>query len=158
MITEKEAGVQKNLENRLGGMLTFNVSRVAHLFAKKGNRDLIKSGFSLQVEQLPILFTVSTSADGLLSQQDIANLLQRDKSGIQRSIRTLERDGYLRVTPDGIDRRKNVVQLTPAGKMVVDKVLTFARQQDDFVISQLEPEEVTTLLRILNKVTQLLDT
>jgi len=56
-----------------------------------------------------------------MSQQEIANLLQKDKSGIQRTIKTLERDGYLRVQQDDIDRRKNLIQLTAAGKHIMEK-------------------------------------
>lgn len=157
MVTDRETGLRKKLANQMDGMLVFNINQVAHLFAKKGNRELTQSGVSLQVEQLPILIVVSASADELLSQQDIANLLQKDKSGIQRSIRTLERDGYLRVVADSIDRRKNLIQLTPAGRMVVDKVIAFAKQLDEFVTSQLEPEEIAAFTKVLTKIARLVE-
>lgn len=157
MITEGEVGVPKKLDSQLGGLVMFNISHIAHLFAKRGNRELIKSGFKLQLEQLPILFVVNASTAGLFSQQEIADLLLRDKSGIQRSIRTLERDGYLRVIADSSDRRKNLVQMTPAGKLVIEKILAFVRQQDDLITNQLAPEEVTVLSKVLNKITQLLE-
>lgn len=157
MITKEESSIKEKIFNQMGQFVVFNITHFSHIFAKKINRDLAKAGTTLQLEQLPVLFVVNCSTDGLLSQQDIANLLQKDKSGIQRSIRTLERDGYLRVTPDVNDRRKNLVQMTPAGKMIVEKVLDNAKELDEEVTNQLEPEEVATLFRLLKKVTFLLE-
>lgn len=157
MIAKEENSIKEKIFGQMGQFVVFNITHVSHMFAKKTNRDLAKSGISLQVEQLPVLFVVSCSSDGSLSQQDIANLLQKDKSGIQRSIRTLERDGYLRVTPDSIDRRKNVIQMTPAGKMIINKVMETAKQFDEEVTNQLEPEEVATLMRLLRKITALVE-
>ncbi|WP_460670131.1 MarR family winged helix-turn-helix transcriptional regulator [Larkinella ripae] len=157
MITQEDSTIKEKIYNMMGRLVVFNITHVSHMFAKKTNRDLAKSGISLQLEQLPVLFVVNCSPDGLLSQQDIANLLQKDKSGIQRSIRTLERDGYLRVTPDSIDRRKNLIKLTPAGKLTIEKVMETAKQLDEEITNQLEPEEVATLLRLVRKVTTLLE-
>ncbi|WP_460637204.1 MarR family winged helix-turn-helix transcriptional regulator [Larkinella harenae] len=157
MITKVENDIKEKIVGLMDKLVVFNITHVSHMFAKKTNRDLAKSGISLQLEQLPVLFVVNCSVDGLLSQQDIANILQKDKSGIQRSIRTLERDGYLRITPDHVDRRKNLIQMTPAGKMIVDKILDTAKQFDQEVTSKLEPEEVDTLLRLLRKITALIE-
>ncbi|MFD1145267.1 MarR family winged helix-turn-helix transcriptional regulator [Larkinella insperata] len=157
MIAKEESTIKEKIFSQMSQFVVFNITHVSHIFAKKTNRDLAKSGISLQLEQLPVLFVVSCSTDGSLSQQDIANLLQKDKSGIQRSIRTLERDGYLRVTPDVTDRRKNLIQMTPAGKTIINKVMETAKQLDEEVTSQLEPEEVATLLKLLGKVTALLE-
>ncbi|QRR04084.1 winged helix-turn-helix transcriptional regulator [Dyadobacter sandarakinus] len=140
----------------MGALVMFNIHHISHLFAKKGNRELAKSGFSLLLEQLPVLFVVNAS-DALCSQQDIANHLQKDKAGIQRSIQTLVRDGYLRITVDSTDRRKNLIQLTPAGKMVVEKVIETAQGLDKLVTDRLEPQEVETLTRLLKKVALILE-
>jgi DNA-binding MarR family transcriptional regulator len=141
----------------MGRLSLFTITHVGHLMGKNANRELIRSGFSLQIEQLPILFTTYFSGDELLSQQEIANLIQKDKSGIQRSLRTLERDGYLRIVADAIDRRKNLIQLTPAGKLVVEKVIESAEQIDKQVTDQLTTEELTSFLQTLRKIASLLD-
>ncbi len=141
----------------MGRLFIFMVSHVGHLMGKKANRELIRTGFTLQIEQFPILFTTYFSGEDLLSQQEIADLVHRDKSGIQRSLRTLERDGYLRIVPDSIDRRKNLVQLTPAGKLVVEKAIETAEGIDKQVTDQLTKEELNTFLGTLQKISSLLD-
>ncbi|WP_428662682.1 MarR family winged helix-turn-helix transcriptional regulator [Runella sp.] len=153
MITQEELNIKEKIHNSLGQLLTFNINQVSHLFIRKVNRELSKSGSSLQVEQFPILFLLAHSTEGSLSQQDIANFLQKDKSGIQRSIRTLERDGYLRITADDNDRRKNLVQLTPAGKLTIEKISEKAAAINQEITSRLTPEEVSTMLTLLRKIT-----
>ncbi|AEI50429.1 MarR family winged helix-turn-helix transcriptional regulator [Runella slithyformis] len=157
MITKEQLSIKEKINNSLGQLLTFNINQVSHLFIRKVNRELSKSGSSLQVEQFPILFLLAHSTEGSLSQQEIANFLQKDKSGIQRSIRTLERDGYLRVAADDNDRRKNVVQLTPAGKLTIKKISEMAADINRQVTSQLTPEEVSTLLTLLKKISSKMD-
>ncbi|WP_229214384.1 MarR family winged helix-turn-helix transcriptional regulator [Dyadobacter flavalbus] len=154
-MTDREKQFEEKIEQQMGALVMFNINRVAHLFAKKGNRELAKTSFSLLMEQLPVLFIVH-AADELYSQQDIANALQKDKAGIQRSIQTLVRDGYLRVTSDASDRRKNLIEMTPAGKKIIEQVSETARNMDKLVTDQLEPGEVETLTRLLNKVTVIL--
>jgi DNA-binding MarR family transcriptional regulator len=157
MIMQEEIGIKEKIFDQMGGFVMFNLNHVLHQFAKKANRDLAKAGFTLQFEQIPVLFVVNFAPDGLLSQQDIANALQKDKSGIQRSIRTLERDGYLRITPDIIDRRKNLIQLTPAGRLIIEQIIEAAKTQDEEIRNLLNPEEVTTLLKLLRKITALVE-
>ncbi len=152
MITQEELNIKEKIHNSLGQLLTFNINQVSHLFIRKVNRELSKSGSTLQVEQFPILFLIAHSTEGSLSQQEIANFLQKDKSGIQRSIRTLERDGYLRITADDNDRRKNLVQLTPAGKLTIEKISEKAASINQEITAQLTPEEVSTMLTLLRKI------
>ena len=157
MISSKEDELRGKIAERMGQISLFTITHVGHLMGKKANRELVRSGYSLQLEQLPILFTIYFSGSDLLSQQEIANLLHRDKSGIQRSLRTLERDGYLRVVADEVDRRKNLIQLTPAGQLVVEKVIQTAETIDKQVTSQLTTDELTSFLSTLRKITSLLD-
>ncbi|UFH54023.1 MarR family winged helix-turn-helix transcriptional regulator [Spirosoma sp. KNUC1025] len=157
MTGTKEDELKEKVSERMGRLLIFTTTHVGHLLARKSNRELSRLGFTLQIEQFPILFTTYFSGDDLLSQQEIANMLQKDKSGIQRSLRTLERDGYLRIVPDDIDRRKNLIQLTPAGKMVVEKVIETAETIDKQVTDQLTGEELDSFLVTLRKISALLE-
>ncbi len=151
MSTTTAQDIKERVAKQLGRLVGFNINHVAHLMVKHVNRELSKTGYTLQMEQLPVLFMIYFSTE-LMSQQEIANLLQKDKSGIQRTIKTLERDGYLRVQQDDVDRRKNNVQLTPAGRNIIDRVVQSAHTFDQALTSKLTTDEVDTLLSILNKI------
>jgi MarR family transcriptional repressor of mepA len=155
MTTEKS--IQAKFTERMGSQAVFMISHVGNLMAKKANRELARLGFTLQIEQFPVLFVAYFSGDDLLSQQEIANMLQKDKSGIQRSIRTLERDGYLRVAADSVDRRKNLIRLTPAGKMVIEQALQITATMDQQVMSQLSEAEREAFLATTRKIISLID-
>lgn len=152
MESQQGIHIKEKIWKHLGQYLTFNINHVSHLFVRKINLELGQTGLSIQIEQFPILFLVRYSADEPLSQQDIANLLQKDKSAIQRSIRTLERDGYIRIVSDDVDRRRNLIHLTPAGKFAVDKIADLAAVINQDVTSKLTQEESETLMKLLQKV------
>lgn len=153
----KEETLRAKFADRMGSQSIFMISHIGHLMAKKANRELARLGFTLQIEQFPVLFVTYFAGEDLLSQQDIANMLQKDKSGIQRSIRTLERDGYLRVVPDSIDRRKNMIRLTPAGKMIIEQAIQTTETMDQQVMSQLSQEEREAFVKTTRKIITLLD-
>ncbi|GAB3555182.1 MarR family winged helix-turn-helix transcriptional regulator [Spirosoma knui] len=157
MIGDKGSKIQQKFSERMGRLSIFMISHVGHLMGRQSNRELSKAGFSLQIEQFPILFVIYFSGDDVLSQQEIANMLQKDKSGIQRSIRTMERDGYLKIVADSVDRRKNLIQLTPAGKLVIEKAIETAETIDKQVTSHLTAEELTSFLKTLRKIADLID-
>jgi DNA-binding MarR family transcriptional regulator len=157
MTVVKEMDIQARFAERMGTQSIFLISHVGHLMARKANRELARLGFTLQIEQFPVLFIAYFSGDDLLSQQDIANFLQKDKSGIQRSVRTLERDGYLRVVADSEDRRKNLIRLTPAGKMIIEQAIKTTEIIDQEVMSQLTEDERDTFLKTTRKIAALLE-
>ncbi|MEZ0540042.1 MarR family winged helix-turn-helix transcriptional regulator [Fibrella arboris] len=152
-----ETTLRAKFAERMGSQSIFMISHVGHLMARKANRELTRLGFTIQIEQFPVLFVTYFAGEELLSQQDIANMLQKDKSGIQRSIRTLERDGYLRVVSDSVDRRKNLIRLTPAGKMIIEQAIQTTEMLDQQVMSQLSQAEKEAFLATTRKIIALID-
>jgi len=154
---DKRAVLSQKIDLALGRLLVFNLNRVGHQLARFTNRELAKLGYPLQMEQLPVLVIAYFSEQELPTQQEIANLLQRNKAGILRSVRSLERDGYLRIVDDAADRRKNLIALTPAGRLVVEKIMESAALLDGQITNQLTEEENKTLMKLLRKVSSVLE-
>ncbi|GAB3169490.1 MarR family winged helix-turn-helix transcriptional regulator [Telluribacter humicola] len=157
MIEQKEQHIASNEMSLMAETLILNIFRVSHLVGRATNRELARMGFSLQLEQVQILVLAYLHCTTPLSQQDIANLLQKDKAGIQRSVKTLERDGYLRINSDLNDRRRNLITLTPAGKLVAQEVMGKTLELDKQLTSHLNPDEVKGLLNVLKKLASILE-
>ena len=136
---------------RLQNLVSINLAQVNHRMFRYTNRELAKLSTPVLMEQLPILFMLYLFGDEGKSQQEIANELHKDKSGILRSIRTLEKNMYVKVVQDMGDRRKNLVYLTDAGKAVCEMAINTAQLLDKEITNHLTPEETESLLRILNK-------
>lgn len=145
---------QANFE-RLSKMMLFNILNVSHLIGRNTNKELAKMGYTLQVEQIQILFFVYLREGNSPSQQEIANFSQKDKGGIQRSVQTLSRDGYVRIVSDAHDRRKNLIELTPAGKMVVTKMMESIEDIDRRMTASISQEEIDALISIVRKISSI---
>ena len=71
---------------------------------------------------------------------------------------TLEANGYLRRQPDPADRRRVLVDLTPAGQGVLDRLLPEVQQAVTAVMGTLDDQALHTLLDHLAVVRQALAT
>lgn len=136
--------------------LPFMLGNVTRLVFKKLNSALTQEGIPVLAEQLPILMVVYFQ-EQTLTQQDIANVLQKDKAGIQRSIQTLNKDGFLKIESDLEDKRKNLISLTASGKFVCEKVQTLAMAFHNRIMENFSLEEKTTLTSLLERVATIIE-
>ncbi len=89
---------------------------------------------------------------GPLSQQQLADALDFDKSHLVARIDLLESRGLVGRTQDPADRRRNQVALTPAGQELADRLQPIARQSQQGFLQTLGPEEQETLVSLLRRV------
>ncbi len=140
-----------NLESQLGNSVAISFNMVNMLMVRLLDREYIRRGFTFQFDQVPVLAIVHLSGDSLLSQQDIATLIKRDKSSVRRSLQVLERDGYVQTLADTADKRKKLIRLTDKGKLVVEMAFSTASRFDDFLAKELSTDELDQLNQTLKK-------
>ncbi|WP_229208541.1 MarR family winged helix-turn-helix transcriptional regulator [Dyadobacter psychrophilus] len=131
--------------------LQFKLGVVTKIVFKKMNAQLVQEGIPVLAEQLPILMVVYFQ-EHAMTQQDIANVLQKDKAGIQRSVQTLHKDGFLKIESDIEDKRKNLVTLTPSGKFVCERIQSLVIAFDNRVMEHFTEEERKTFMSYLDRV------
>jgi DNA-binding MarR family transcriptional regulator len=136
--------------------LPFMLGNVSRLVFRKLNAALTQEGIPVLAEQLPILMIVYFQ-EHALTQQDIANLLQKDKAGIQRSIQTLNKDGFLKIESDLEDKRKNMISLTASGKFVCEKVQALAMTFHNQIMENFTTEEKATLKSLLGRIASIIE-
>ena len=117
----------------------FQIHRIQKMVFRRGNHLIQEQQLPLQLEQCPILLTVN-ALEGL-SQQEIADITQRDKSSIQRTLVALERKGLLRVVQDPSDKRRNLIYTTDEGKTISLKLKKLFKQVEQDVFAILSTEE-----------------
>lgn len=138
------------IREEMRNSLQFKLGNVTRLVFKKMNSALISEGIPVQAEQIPILMVVYFKEDNI-TQQDIANVLQKDKAGIQRSVQSLHKDGFLKIESDIEDKRKNLISVTASGKFVCEKIQTLAIGFHRQIMEHYTAEEQQTLLSLLNR-------
>ncbi|MCF2520303.1 MarR family winged helix-turn-helix transcriptional regulator [Dyadobacter sp. CY351] len=131
--------------------LQFKLGVVTKIVFKKMNAQLVQEGIPVLAEQLPILMVVYFQ-EHAMTQQEIANLLQKDKAGIQRSVQTLHKDGFLKIESDIEDKRKNLITLTPSGKFVCERIQAMVIAFDNRVMEHFTDEERKTFIGYLDRV------
>ncbi|WP_439557210.1 MarR family winged helix-turn-helix transcriptional regulator [Dyadobacter sp.] len=136
--------------------LQFKLGLVTKSVFKKMNAELVQEGIPVLAEQLPILMVVYFQ-EHTMTQQDIANVLQKDKAGIQRSVQTLHKDGFLKIESDIEDKRKNMVSLTPSGKFVCERIQALVIAFDNQVMEHFTEEERKTFIGFLDRVAAVIE-
>jgi DNA-binding MarR family transcriptional regulator len=86
---------------------------------------------------------LSQLQQGPLPQRDLAARCQVEEQTLSRTVERLERDGYVRRQRDEVDRRRVLVERTPAGQ----ETLAAVRRLDSEVIAVLDGVEDPELFR-----------
>lgn len=136
-------------------LIAFQFGKISKLSFRALNGELHKANIPLQAEQIPPLMAVYFNP--LKTQREISDLLERDKAGIQRSIQTLIKDGFLKIEIDTQDKRKNRISLTPSGRFVCDKIVELMLDFDKRIRAELSEEETNFLMKVFDKLSGILE-
>ncbi len=137
-------------DKELQRLFAFHMHRIKCAVFRSLNKKLGDSRCAVQMEQIPVLFTLFTNGD--LSQQEIANLTERDKSSIQRTVRLLEEKGLVAIQQDQFDKRKNIVHITADGKCVTSKIRKILIEAEEEVFSAVNEGDRDDFFRILKDI------
>ena len=106
------------------------------------------------VTTLDLLIRIRLSDDGQLRAVDLCDQLQKSPSHVSRVIDSAEADGLVSRLPDPSDRRAHLVILTDEGVEVVDELAPHvAMVLHQSIFSALSPEEIETLIELLERIT-----
>lgn len=92
--------------------------RIQFLYEKMMTRIIQKTQLDIRPDQVPVMFCIHINPT--ISQQEIANCLDRDKASMTRTIKNLVGKGYITTSNCPIDNRKNTLTLTPKGNSIID--------------------------------------
>ncbi len=135
MILNKQVGVFLNL--------------VHCQFKQYLNKIFNKHGFNMTPEQFLVMDTLWDT--GVLSQQQIADILIKDKNSVTKLIDALETKGLVIRVADKRDRRQNMIHLTQKAIDIKEKVTEIAVESTDSIIKDISKEELITFVKVLNK-------
>lgn len=110
---DNSAAAKLELANRL----FFRLYQCANMLHKTGSRAVEDEGLTTQ--QWAVLGALSRpQAEHGMSVGDLARYLLVSRQNLSGLLSRMERNGHLRTTPDGRDRRSRLVTMTDAGRKV----------------------------------------
>jgi DNA-binding MarR family transcriptional regulator len=86
------------------------------------------------------------------SQQQIAQRLGVDRTTMVALIDALEAKGFIARRPDTEDRRRNVVELTPAGQNILAQGIAASDKAEAELLAPLDPAERRQLRELLARI------
>jgi DNA-binding MarR family transcriptional regulator len=123
------------------GYSILNISRHMQSHMTRFNEDVTMA-------QGAVLYFLSKSESDMI-QQDIAEIMDINKSGLLRTIDILENKGYLKRYPVENDRRKNRIELTKAGTKLVDSFVNRIKEKDKDLRSGFTAKEMDSFFKVL---------
>jgi len=135
MILSKEIAVTLNLS-------ACKLKKYTAYVLKNNNVDLTPEQFLL----LDLLWNM-----GSMSQQKLADTMEKDKNSITSLVDALEKKGLVKRRTDKNDRRSNLLILTPKAKEMKDPTKEKGISMLDAIIDGIPEEELRSMLATLNK-------
>lgn len=138
MILNKQVGVFLNLvHNRFKQYLT-------SIFRKQG--------YNISPEQFLVMDALWDN--GVLSQQEIANYILKDKNSVVKLIDGLERRGLVKRVVNKQDRRQNLIELSLDAMIIKKEVTETALEAVNHIIKDIPQNELHTFIKVLNKMAE----
>ena len=97
-----------------------------------------------------VLYYLEKAGNDCVIQQDLAEILKINKSGLLRTIDILEKMGLLKRYPVLNDRRKNKVELTPSGEKEVESFVAALSAKNAKLEALFKPQEIETFFKVLD--------
>ncbi len=119
--------------------LIFQMHRIHSVMFRVANGLIHEASVPVKMEQLPILMCIYNC--GSVSQQEVADIVHRDKSSVQRTVVTLEKKGLISVSQDKADKRKNILRTTETGTFVAQQIKDIVKKVEEEIFSAFKSED-----------------
>lgn len=142
-----------NLENMsLEKPLGYLLGHTVRIYKNKLTSKLKENDAELSFEQYMILLQLRARED--LTQQDLANHLQKDKSIILRQINALIEKRYVIRLNDKVDKRKKNLIMTQKGYEALAISKAIAKKLSDELLSGVDSEDLQVFEKVLDVIRQ----
>jgi MarR family transcriptional regulator, transcriptional regulator for hemolysin len=105
----------------------------------------------LSIEQFGLLHAINMKNEDVI-QQDMADIMGKDKSAIYRVIDSLEEKELVRRVVDRNDRRKNFLMVTKKGEAVIEQYLEIECKLINELQEGLCKSDIDTFYRVVNHI------
>ena len=138
MILNKQVGVFLNLVHNKTKQYISNIFQ--------------EQGFNITPEQFLVMDALWN--DGTMSQQQIAQTIMKDKNSVVKLLDGLEKKNLVTRVPDKVDRRQNLIEVTPYAMEIQEKIKEVAITAVDHVIKDIPQEEMHIFIKVLSKMAE----
>lgn len=139
------------LSKQLGVFLNF----VHNRFKQNVNESFAEKGYGITAEQFLLLDTLWT--EGTLTQQQIADIMLKDKNSVVKLIDGLQDRRYVSRISNPHDRRQNYIHVTPKAEDIREGATSIALETVNKIIDGIDERDLDTFIRVLDRMAQNMD-
>jgi DNA-binding MarR family transcriptional regulator len=156
MSLQSELGMRRGFENPAHEAL-LNIYYTASRTRKKAGEFFRLQGLTdVQFNVLSLLKHQSGESGGL-TQVELSRMMLVNRANITTLIDRMEKGNLVARKPVPDDRRYNTIELTPHGQQMYERVQGVYRKKINDIMQALSPEELKSLISILEKLRKNLD-
>jgi len=111
-----------------------------------------EQGFNITPEQFLVMDALWD--EGVLTQQQIANYMLKDKNSVVKLVDGLEERKLVKRASNPKDRRQNLIEVTEYAIAVKDKITELAMEAVDHIINGISKRDLQTFINVLSKMAE----
>ena len=138
-----------NIKNPTGTVL-YSIEQAIKEYRKISQKNISKIVKDITVDQCLILMILHK--DATIYQNELANLIFKDKASVTRMIELMVKKEYLIRTIDTEDRRKFNLEVTEKGKKTLELITPVIKLNRETALHGLSLEEIALLDKMLSKI------
>ncbi len=139
-----DSGPGPVVSRRLGYLFKHAQTRMEELNAEA------LAPFGIDTRELGILLVIASHEPG--SQQQAAQRLGIDRTSMVARLDALEDKGLVSRHPHAVDRRRNLVELTDAGRETVQRATEASERAEAMLLASLTPQQGERLRKALQTI------
>lgn len=118
-------------------------------------KELVKNDINLTPEQYLVMDILWD--EGVMSQQTIADIIQKDKNSVTKFIDSLEKKGLVYRSVNSNDRRVNDIIVSDEGMKLKHRTTEVAINMMRNVLADIEEKELVVFDNVMNKIKNNID-
>jgi DNA-binding MarR family transcriptional regulator len=131
-------------QSRVGYLL----GAIANMIDAGGSR-LFRRAFGIGLGEVRLVYVIGY--EGPLTARQASQIIGVDKGAMSRTVAALVRRGVLQVTVDTADARQRVIQFTPAGRKLHQRVMALALERERQMYAIFSDDELKVLSALLKR-------
>ncbi len=140
---------RKRIQKETKELIAIYLAEVLKPMIQMMDKLLLLEGIPLQFDQVQPFMGLFQF--GEMSQQEVADLIERDKSSVQRTMQYLEKVGLISIHLDPKDKRKNILKITDKGQKLAEKIHENAMAMNKKITEDISQHEIDQMRTTLTK-------
>ncbi|RDJ25165.1 MarR family transcriptional regulator [Bosea caraganae] len=133
----------------LTGYVPYFLTAISNTWSRSSSR-LYLERFGVGVTEWRIISQLAI--EPRIGAQRICEIIGLDKGAVSRGVAALVAAGHVGESADGRDARRQVLELTPDGYALHDRLIALAIERERLVLADFTQEEVDRLLALLRRI------